>query len=35
LSAYRAKGDVVSAAMLDVSAVTEVPTSAETLLQGG
>ena len=35
LSAYRAKGDVVSAPMLDVSAVTEVPTSAETLLQGG
>ena len=35
LSAYRAKGDVVSAPMLDVSAVAEVPTNAETLLQGG
>ena len=35
LSAYRAKGDVVSAPMLDVSAVAEVKTSAETLLQGG
>jgi predicted ATPase/class 3 adenylate cyclase len=33
LSAYRAKGDVVSAPMLDIAA--EVGTSTETLLQGG
>jgi hypothetical protein len=35
LSAYRAKGDVVSAPMLDIPAVAEVETSAETLLQSG
>jgi class 3 adenylate cyclase/tetratricopeptide (TPR) repeat protein len=35
LSAYRAKGDVVSAPMLDVATVAEVGTSTETLLQGG
>ena len=35
LSAYRAKGDVVSAPMLDVSHGRQVETSAETLLQGG
>ena len=34
-SAYRAKGDLVSAPMLDIATVSEVETSAETLLQSG
>ena len=34
-SAYRAKGDLVSAPMLDIATVAEVETSAETLLQSG